>query len=336
MGGRHGGMAGLDVDGDVFTVGMSRSGTTWLARALNRHPEIAVFGESAFWGRKHVPPAEEAYAAEECREVERAHDGRMSVNDVAPELGGPSAVVRSATGEAAEEAEPVGPGELYRRVCARVGRAEGARIVVEKTPHHVLWVDRIEKHVPGARFLVCVRDPRGFLRSYKHQGERKPPPVRETFEDLYHPVVTALVARQYLRAIRSVLDTRPDRTRMVRLEEIEDDPDGVLRDVQRFLGVEVRAGLDRGTENTSFPGAEERPELDPAELFWLDVVAGRASEALGYPRRSPRPVRLRWIVPLLTLPVALLRVLSVVRGATVSDLGAYLRGWIAAGDSETP
>lgn len=327
---RPGAREGSGVRGDVFIVGMSRAGTTWLARALNRHPDVAVYGESGFWGRKHVSPAGAAYAAEELEAVARAHRGRMTATEVAPELGGAAGVLRAICREAVEAGEPLTPGELHDRVCARLGRAEDARVVVEKTPHHVNWLDRIEEHVPRARFLVCVRDPRGFLLSYRHQGDRKPPPVRETFEDLYHPIVTAFVARQYLRSIRAAVATRPGRTRLVRLEEVEDDPDAVLRGVQTFLGVDPRSELGGGAENTSFPGAGDRPGLDPAELFWLDVVAGRASEALGYRRRSPRPVRFRWLLPLVTLPIALVRAVRVVAEATDRGILVYLRRWLAS------
>jgi len=39
-----------------FLLGMARSGTTWLGRTLAEHPEVAVFGESSFFGRLYVPP----------------------------------------------------------------------------------------------------------------------------------------------------------------------------------------------------------------------------------------------------------------------------------------
>ncbi len=34
-----------------FIVGASRSGTTWLQRTLNTHPEVLCKGEGAFFGR---------------------------------------------------------------------------------------------------------------------------------------------------------------------------------------------------------------------------------------------------------------------------------------------
>lgn len=181
--------------------------------------------------------------------------------------------------------------------------------------------------------MICVRGPGGFLLSYKHQGDRKPPPVRATFRNLYHPIVTAFVARQYLRTIRVAIDARPDRTLLVRLEDVKDDPEAMLNDVQAFLGVPPKSGLDRGPENSSFPESRDRPDLDAAELFWLDLVAGTAGEELGYPRPSPGAFRPGWLAPLVTLPIALVRVLRVVRDATPRSVGEYLRGWIVRGGS---
>ena len=37
-----------------FIVGMSRSGTSWLAKSLNNHPQISAFGETSFFGRDNL------------------------------------------------------------------------------------------------------------------------------------------------------------------------------------------------------------------------------------------------------------------------------------------
>ena len=37
-----------------FIVGMSRSGTTWLTRSLNKHSKITAFGETCFFGRNDI------------------------------------------------------------------------------------------------------------------------------------------------------------------------------------------------------------------------------------------------------------------------------------------
>ena len=53
-----------------FIVGMPRAASTWLMRSLNEHPDVASFGETAYWGRRHVEPNSDGlYARPELREL---------------------------------------------------------------------------------------------------------------------------------------------------------------------------------------------------------------------------------------------------------------------------
>ena len=54
----------------AFICGMSRGGTTWLGHCLNQHPEVAVFGESLYWGRNYIEPAHNGkYTIEQINQV---------------------------------------------------------------------------------------------------------------------------------------------------------------------------------------------------------------------------------------------------------------------------
>lgn len=310
----------------AFIVGMSRAGTTWLARSLHRHPEITVFGESAYWGRRHVDPVGNGYDEQGYRRLEELYADGLGLTEIEGADGGAAGLFRAVARQARMDGERLSPDRLYRRVCRRLGEREDSSVVVEKTPHHVHWVDRIMGALPDARLLVCLRDPYDFLLSYMHQGDRKPRPVGEMFGALYHPIVTSTVARRYLAAVLRVLDRHPDRTLAVRLEDVETDPDAVLAAVQEFLGVETVEGLDAGRQESSFPD-RGRPELDPAELFWLNRLAGPRIVEAGYELRPAGPPRASWLGPLFTLPAASWRALRITARASERPLLDYLRGW---------
>ena len=263
-----------------FIVGMSRAGTTWMSEALHAHPDAAVFGESAFWGRRWTAPGPDGrYDAEGLRQVrERVGAANMHSTPVNKASGGVPVLFQGVM----DEFEAVGarptPREVFDALAAAVGRAEGARFVIEKTPHHVNWLGRIRGAYPNARFVAMTRDPYGFMQSYKHQGDRKGGPVRERFQARYHPIGCALV---YRRSLLSVLDAveAPDVFR-VDLAEVRRTPTAALAEVLTFLGLDA-APTEVAPTNTSFPDGT-RPGLDPADVFWMNRIAGPVAERAGY------------------------------------------------------
>jgi hypothetical protein len=172
-------------------------------------------------------------------------------------------------------------------IASILAEEEGAQYVVEKTPHHINYVQRIAEAYPEAKFIVMARDPYGFMLSYKHQGDRQVPKERKRFKKLYHPLGCALVYRGYARSIQCALSSHPDRVKLVRLRELKEDSEAVIRELERFLEVDTVA-FTSPPKNSSFPGRTP-PTLDPADIFWMNAVASRDLQALGYEvREGPR------------------------------------------------
>jgi hypothetical protein len=317
-----------------FIVGMSRAGTTWLSKCLNEQPDAAVFGETAYWGRGFVPPrADGSYGPEELR---RVRQWLKTATWIIGLVGQGPGMLRRLTlqnlpdfiDQVMDDVQPpVTPAELYRLLCERVGRFEGKPIVIEKTPHHVNWIDRITAALPESRFVVMVRDPYSFMLSYKHQGDRKAEPVRQKYRLRIHPFGCAMVWRTFMRAAQAAVKRHPDRTLLVRFEDITRDPAGQLARVQTFLGLERAAVTDRiPPDNTSFPQGH-RPELTDADLFWMRALAGRDVRACGQALRRPR---FGWPVlwSILTAPVWAVRNAIDMRRIIAGPSWRYLWRWL--------
>jgi hypothetical protein len=148
----------------VFVVGMSRGVTSWLSRCLSQHPDAFVFVESSYWGRAFVSPADGVMLSP--REIElvlrslrkarvmlRTRPLPGSYTKLPEQLNGALHSIRR---------EPMSPGQLYMRIMRCIADQEGASCIIEKTPHHINWVDRIVKHLPDARFIVMIREPYGL------------------------------------------------------------------------------------------------------------------------------------------------------------------------------
>jgi len=320
-----------------FITGMSRAGTTWMGKCLNSRPDVAVFGETSFWGRWYVPPRDDGTydQAQIDGILERLKRRGTCVQSLSGDGPGCLRVLnRENVGGHLDEAfagfrAPQTPLALFQRLGAMVARAEGAAIAIEKTPHHVNWIGRIIREIPSARFLILMRDPYDFMVSYQHQGARKSGAERWKYRWKNHPMGTALVWKGYLRFIDRATREWPDRTLVVRFEDLGADAAGVLERVQRFFGLEPQSGLASAVppDNTSFP-AGVRPRLRGEEGFWLNLVARRQIRASGYDTR-PTPVEpLRILGSILLVPLWLVRQYVHLRRRTGGSMFAYIWHWI--------
>ena len=262
-----------------FIVGMSRCGITPLSRCLNLHPQVAVFGESRFFGRCYVEPeTARGYSSEQLSRLERV----LRQFEWAATVGEEPGCLRNLSLEGfrellaatfAQVPAPIPPGPLFATLAERIADVEGKWYVFEKTPHHLNWVDRIVENVPGARFVVLLCDPYAFARLHREE------------DALYHPVGAAILWRGYMRSYERAAARYDDRIVVVDAGELARDGTGTLERVQGFFGL---APHDLSTPLVPFSraflaGADG--EVDSVETFWINLLCGRLMRRHGYERR---------------------------------------------------
>ncbi len=318
-----------------FIAGMARSGTTWLGRALAKHPDVAVFGESSFFGRLYVPPrADGTYGP---AELARVHAIQRE-QDWATTTGDDSSCLRNSQGEeyaALVDAAfgpleaPVTPAESFQALARAIASSERKPCVVEKTPHHVHWMRRIALGFPEARFVLLTRDPYGFMRSLKHLDDRIESRWRRALERPWrHPAVCAVAWRAYMLSVERALEQYRDRVLVVDHRELRQRPEALLASVQSFLGLAVH-DLAPGTlgQNSSFRRGG-KPSLRGQDVFWMNLIAGRVIRRNGY-RREPIPFRpLQILASFATLPLCAAYVAARAPRRVPGSLRPYLAAWI--------
>lgn len=320
----------------AFIVGMSRSGTTWMLQSLNRHPEVAAFGETGFWGKHFVNNRAERYGPREVHQVLSKMPGvkgqRLEPKDAAT-LG------RVLSGSALRRLfEPLRrnltegevsltPDDLFSKMCGVVADYTGKRLVVEKTPHHVHYAERIARAYPETRFIVMMREPYGFMLSYKHQGDRKEDEVKDSFKRLYHPIGCAMVYRGYARSIVRLQSRLPKQTCVIALEDVTRDPSGVLRRIAAFLDLSPMGEESLPAINSSFPQGPA-VVLEREDVFWMNSLAGSAIRALGY-KMDPAANFADGIGALPSLPLWGWRAMAHLMAYQNARVMGYLRQWLA-------
>lgn len=319
----------------TFICGMSRSGTTWLGCCLNMHPEVAVFGETLYWGRCYIEPNSDAlYGDRELdelihfqKDLNRAFRGQSDGSLKSVDEGHWHQIVTSL-----RSLSPASPSAIFDSICSQIAKAEGKNMVIEKTPHHLNHVSRIERFYPDSHFIIMVRDPYSFMLSYKNQGLQRSADHRYHMSRYFHPIGCALVWKGYARQATKVEQQLGDRSLLIRFEKLKLDGNAVWQKVLLFLDVTPHSLPIIEDKNSSF-SRHERPDLKPIDVFWMNLIAGNAIDGLGYTRRESGFPLLAIIVSLCSFIPCSIRVLKDISKRCSGGIISYILNWVKVGRS---
>jgi hypothetical protein len=191
-----------------FLIGAPRSGTTWLQRLLQAHPDICGGEESHFF-RLFTPAIRDAgiWEAEDRRDL------------------GPLAYIDRQTYDGAIR-------DVWAKVFDPLYQDHPqARVHLEKTPEHALCIPQIVQLFPNAKFVFLLRDSRAVTSSLLHAstdwGHHWAPDTART---------AAATWRRYTRVALKWHKNNPDHPfHTVRYEDLVADTEGQLDQILRFV-----------------------------------------------------------------------------------------------------
>ena len=297
----------------IFIVGVSRSGTTLTRRILDKHSRIGIATENhylghllAWEGARHYFRRVGDLRDEEAvyRLVELIYSDelqrRSRLREVSPYWRWLTRKVPREDVEArllASDRSERGIFEAFLRVYAdRRSKA----IIGEKTPAHLAYVETLLEWFPEARIIHCIRDPRAiYVSELRRRMERAVtfpyrwlagvPPLMETFVLL--EVVWAWAAAVHRH--RALSARHPLRYRLLRFEDLVATPEGTLRDLCAYLGVDLEPRMleqrvtSKGAQvgETGFDaGAARRwrSRIDRRSRWAIESLLGRRLAEMGY------------------------------------------------------
>ncbi len=274
-----------------FAVGHGRSGTTWLERILNSHPEVLCKGSAMFFGKRRnlYEGRKTLYAALEGSEDLRLWHG-MQANYWSE---------RSYEGEM--------PGmvkALADHVMGTALQESGKSIVGDRTPHYVSHLEEVKELYPEAKIIHIIRDGRDVAISNLHavwnSARDRGGPVDLKPEDLRRRDAYLEDPEGYLQSGESIFTEarveelahswngvvskgRADGNRLfgenyleLRYESLLENPVPELEKLFGFLGVSVDPStLERIAEKNSFEKMSGRkPGQEKPSSFFRKGVHG--------------------------------------------------------------
>ncbi len=280
----------------VFVAGVARSGTSALRATLERHP--------SFRPRKDQSPETHLFARPDLVREVTAGRRRQRLFEFLLEDEAAAARVDALAAGVPE----LGHEDLARLFFAVAKEVRGVRRLIEKTPRHVLHLPLIDRSFPECRFLLCVRHPLDVYSSYRKRladdvepGAASGSPTAVPAGKEWLTASPEEFARDWAEKVAIVADwceRYPDRSLLVRYEDLTVSPRAEVERICRFLGEpfaerELFGGEDGDASPTGAPDPSARITVNTKRWdSWLDETAGRviesatadAMERVGYRR----------------------------------------------------
>ena len=272
----------------LFVTGASRSGTTVLSRIFGNHEDILGLHELHYFGdlveidssdeQRNNAQLVQKIAWLLARQARDFWTDGPDANDVQTA----NALVASLPSTQKNAAA------AYAYALAYLARTAGKRAACEQTPRNIFYAEKLLALYPDARMVHIVRDPRAVLASQKNRwqvrklGGRNVPwteVIRLWIN--YHPWT---MSRLWLRASQAAvaLEDHP-RFRIVRFEDLVDDPESLLRDLCDWLGIDFQPDMlavpQWGSSNIEHNSSQQG--VSRAMLTQWEQVLNRAEIAVS-------------------------------------------------------
>ena len=254
----------------VFVVGKGRSGTTWLATQLSRHPDIAGVCNDAAYGNIESAFFSHIYG----RYGDLRKKGNfvefvevMSATDYFQQAGADREFLYSLPTRSYEE--------IFRIVMDEFARRNGAGHWLEKSPNHTRLISKIAGYYPDAKFVSITRDIEQVVASTL-ESYRRFPWLMKISRSRTLAILWTVMAWTYYKKLFKAFERGAGQIKLVKYEELVSDPETTFRGICEFLGVEYDSVLTEqvNRRNTNFRSSSQREDiLSSAEKKMISIVA---------------------------------------------------------------
>ena len=244
----------------IFIIGTPRSGTTLTAKILGLHSRIFMPGETHFFDDIYFRRSKLGNPTDEnARQniIDRLSSLYDRYNEPTDQLRVNSLIENDNFKQKLFES-----GSSYQNLFSTFMSIQMQTVSKYRwgnnAPRDIFNIDMILQFYPNAKILVCVRDIRAFLLSYKGKWRITRESNKERIRKLYHPVITTMLWKASMRKLRYVEQLVPKENFMiVRYEDLVTKPEKMVSDICNIVEEKFEhqmLNIDTNNSSTSESG----------------------------------------------------------------------------------
>jgi hypothetical protein len=240
----------------VFIVGTPRSGTTLMASVLGRNSNLFIEGEFHFfddiYSKKNVfgnPSQPKNF--ETIYNKLLTHYRRFNFFNDQRRV---ERIFASISNRDRMQAECKSYKDIFSFFMNIQARESGKTRWGNQVPRDLFNLHTILRFYPDAKIIICIRDIRDFLLSYKYKWRQTSLNNIMRLKTMYHPVVTSLLWKLSIRKIADVTQKiNKNNFLIIRYEDLVKDPEQSIRHICKTIDENFEYQmLDIDSENSSF------------------------------------------------------------------------------------
>jgi len=308
----------------IFIVGTPRSGTTLIARILGKHPDIFMPGETHFFFDIHAK-------RKQFGELEHDNVARQLVTErllnIYRRYNEPNDQRRvDRMVEESVFAEQLTDGcrsyeEMFSKFMQLQMLSEGKRRWGNNAPKDIFYIDEILTFYPDAKIIVCARDIRDFLDSYKNKWKATVREQEQRIKKLYHPIVTSLLWKASMRTVLSIqTKVAKENLMLIPYEKLVTETESTVKKLCEVINEEYQSNMlnidfsnssDKKIQNGVYASSVGKwaHQLSSEEAWLAQKIAKREMQQWGYHVEKLKVNPAKLIGLLLSMPFAMRRAL---------------------------